>query len=338
MSAPTLGVALLGLDHWYTAFAALDSLDASTVARLVGIADADEARQAAMRTRCPDAEITGDPAALLANPAVALALICASTDRAPALARQALAAGQHVVCVKPAARTLSELDGVLAAAGEAGKFFGSFEGMQRLQPRAVLAHDLIQGGAIGTPLSFHQRGHGGLPAPWPGVYGDPESGGSWWLDPARVPGGAWIDHALYAMDFARYVFGPGELSVVGSLIERRTRPDLAVEDYGIALLRLAPAAPGPPVSLVFEDTWAAQPGGGASRTEFLGTHGVLRLDGGDWVVARDGAETRHPIAPGPFFDFDALAIALTSGPPPPFGPADARANLAACLAVYAGSG
>ena len=325
------GIAILGLDHWYTAFAALDQLTASTDTPLIGVSDPDPARRDALRARYPAATMVADAAELLARDDVRLVAICAATDLAPALAMDALAMGKDVVCVKPAARDLAELDGVLEAARAAGRFFGSFEGMQRLHPKARVARDLIQGGAIGTPLSFHQRGHGGLPAPWPGTTGD-----SWWTDAARVPGGAWIDHALYAIDFARYVLGDGGIEVVGSRIENRIHPDLPVEDYGIVLLQLTPArADTPPVSLLLEDTWCAASGGGASRTEFLGTQGILRLDGADWVVTSGGSETRHSIPTAPFFDFTALAHALTTGAAPPFGPADARANLAVCLEAYA---
>ena len=162
------GVAVLGLDHWYTAFAALDILRASTAAPLRGIADPDPARQAEVRAKYPNALVVADADELLTREDIGLVAICATTDLAPDLSVRALRAGKHVVSVKPAARTLAELDAVIAVAAETGRFFGSFEGMQRLHPRAMVAHDLIRGGAIGTPLSFHQRGQGGFPAPWPG--------------------------------------------------------------------------------------------------------------------------------------------------------------------------
>ena len=299
------GVAVLGLDHWYTAFAALDILHASTVAPLRGIADPDAARQAQMRAKYPDVSVVADADELLLREDIGLVAICATTDRAPGLSLRSLRAGKHVVCVKPAARTLAELDAVIAVANETGRFFGSFEGMQRLHPRATIARDLIGNGAIGTPLSFHQRGQGGLPAPWPGQSGDPRTGGdSWWLQPERVPGGAWIDHAIYAVDLARFALNSdGPVETVGSLIENRAVPavpGLGVEDYGIALLRMK-TGDGAPVSLVLEDTWTAAPGGGASRQEFLGTAGTLRLDGGAWVVTGGGAETRYDIPAAPFF-------------------------------------
>jgi len=143
-----------------------------------------------------------------------------------------------------------------------------------------------------------------------------------------------MDHALYAVDLARFVFG-GEIDRAAGLIENRVHADLGVEDYGVALLRLA-RENAPPVSLIFEDTWAAAgPGGGASRQQIIGTHGTLRADGPDWVVTKGGEETRHAIPDAPFFQLDALADLLLAGAAPPFGAHDARVNLAACLRVYA---
>jgi predicted dehydrogenase len=328
----SFGIAVVGLDHWYTAFGVLDISAASETAPLVAIAETDPARQAHAREKYPNAFVTGDADAAMNRDDVALVAICASTDQAPGIAKRALALGKHVVSVKPPARTLAELDEVIAAAERAGRFYASFEGMQRLTPRVTLLRDLIQGGAIGMPMSYHQIGHGGLPSPWPGQTGD-----SWWLHADKVPGGAWIDHAIYAVDLSRFVFS-GEVTFATGVIETRVHKHLAMEDYGMSLMRLTPAGGGASVALVFEDTWTANPGGGAHRQEFIGSGGLLRPDGNQWVVVKGSEETRHDIPAAPFFRLDALADLLQRGETPPFGPTDARANLAACLAVYANKG
>lgn len=326
-SAAPFGIAVIGLDHWYTAFGVLDTAAASARAPLRGIADPDPERRAEMAKRYPGVPVTEDAGALLARDDVALVAITASTDQVPDIARRALAAGKHVVSVKPPARTLEELDAVIAAAERAGRFYGSFEGMQRLTPRIQLARDLVRDSAIGQPMAFYQIAHGGLPAPWPGRSGD-----SWWLHAERAPGGAWIDHAIYAVDAARFIFN-GEIVHASGIVENRVHPDLSLEDYGAALLRLQTDR-GASVSLVFEDTWTASPGNGLHRQEIIGTRGTLRPEGNDWIVRAGGEETRHTAAASPFFHLEALADILQAGEAPPFGPADARANLAACLAVY----
>jgi predicted dehydrogenase len=323
-----LGIGVIGLDHWYTAFGVIDIAAKSEDAPLRGVVELNAARLDATKGRFPNANVTGNADDLLSRDDVAIIAICASTDQAPGIAKRALAAGKHVISVKPPARTLAELDEVIAAAQAAGKFYGSFEGMQRLNPRTAILRDLIQRGEIGMPMSYHQVGHGGLPAPWPG-----QSGDSWWLHAEQVPGGAWIDHAIYAVDLARFIFD-GEVTFATGVIENRVHKDLSLEDYGASLMRLTPNSGGPSVTLIFEDTWTAQPGGGAHRQHILGAAGNIRPDSNDWLVTKGKEETRHGIPEGPFFALDALARLLESGESLPFGPADARANLAACLAVY----
>lgn len=326
------GIAVLGLDHWYTAFGVLDNCARSEETPLVSIYEPDAARRAEVAAAYPRAFVTDSAEAALAQPGVELAAICAKTGDAVELTERALRAGKHVVSVKPFARTREEAADILAIHRATDRFFGSFEGMQRLQPRAQKLRELIAGGAIGEVVAFHQVGHGGLPSPWRGgVSGAP----SWWLDPEQVPGGAWIDHAIYSIDLARFVLD-GEIpvdGVVGATMAKRLHPELPLEDYGVALLHLRTAT-GREVLLNITDTWCAAPGGGYSEYRFLGTRGTITAENGAWVVATGGETTRHAYESGPYFRFDLLAQALQSGEQPPFGAEDALANLRACLAVY----
>jgi predicted dehydrogenase len=323
-----LNIGVVGLDHWYTAFAVIDTAQKSNAVNLLGVVELRSERLTLAQERYPNLTVTGNADSLLTDPTIELIAICAATADAPQLAMAALQNGKHVLCVKPSARTVADLDAVIAVAEENGKWFGSFEGMQRLQPRTQLLRELIRGGAIGTPMSYHQIGHGGLPSPWPG-----QNGMSWWRDANLVPGGAWIDHAIYAVDLSRFVF-EGEVTFATGLIEKRLHKQEALEDYGVALLQLTPHNGHPSVSLLIEDTWAAESGGGYHQQLFIGTKGSLRPDGKDWVVTAGGTETRHPIPDAPFFDWEMLIPMVAGTTAPLFGPDDAQANLAACLSVY----
>ncbi|MFM7323018.1 MAG: Gfo/Idh/MocA family protein [Armatimonadota bacterium] len=323
------GVAIAGLDHWYTAFGVCEITASSPDLSLVGISDGNADRREWASTTYPDAVVADSIEPLLACDDVHLVCICAPTAAAPDIARRALAAGKHVVAVKPSAHTLADLDSVIDTAREAGRFFGSFEGMQRLHPKADTLRRLLADGAIGVPLSFHQVGHGGLPSPWPG---QPSGAPSWWLDPNAIKTGAWLDHAIYAIDLARYVFG-GEVAEIAGHIGNRLHAELPLEDYGIALMRLDTATG--PVSLLIEDTWAAEEGGGAHWLRIVGTRGFLRSEGNTWVVSRNGEDVVHPIEDSPFFPMENLAAGLVEGGSLPFGPEDARRNLDACLRFYA---
>ena len=336
------GIAVVGLDHWYTAFGVLDIAAASEKVSLVGIADPDAARLAHVGKKYPQAVVSADYNDLLKNSDVALVAICAPTDQAPAIAKAALAAGKHVISVKPPARTLAELDEVLALAAHTGLFYGSFEGMQRLHPKSHKLRELIEGGAIGQPVTYHQVGHGGLPSPWPG---QPGGADSWWIRAAQVPGGAWLDHAIYAVDLARYIFnGEIELATVSGLTDQLIHKTLGMEDYGAALMRLnSHDESAARVTLFIEDTWVAdgKQGGGAHSLDIIGTAGILRFDGktNSWVVSKTNAEpVSHAVAQSPFFVLDALPEVVERhgrGESTPFGAGDARANLAACLQFYA---
>lgn len=325
----SFGIAFVGLDHWYTAFLYLGEIAGSTKTPLVGIADADAGRRQEMQAKYPRAQVTGDVEVLLGRDDVSLVAITASTDQAPVLAKRALLAGKHVLSVKPPARTLGELDDVIATAQTARRFYGSFEGMMRLTPRLQTLRDLLRSGAIGRPMAFYQLAHGGLPAPWPNTTGD-----SWWLRKAQVPGGAWIDHAIYAVDQARWVFD-GEVNHAAGIVENRVHQNLEVEDYGASVMRLAPRGGGPSVSLLFEDTWTAGPGGSVHWQEIIGTTGTLRFKNNEIVLVQGGKETaHHPIPAGEQSSLETLAGMLEQNETPPFGARDARANLAACLAFY----
>ncbi len=339
------GIAVLGLDHWYTAFGVLDNCAASAETPLLSIYEPDAARRAEVAALYPRALVTDSAEAALSVPGVELAAICARTGDAVRLSKQALAAGKHVVSVKPFARTVDEAADVLDTATRAGRFFGSFEGMQRLQPRAELLRDLIASGTIGEVLSFHQVGHGPLPAPWRGAKnGEP----SWWIDPEQVPGGAWIDHAIYAVDLARFaldgylpeaVEGDGDQRILGATLANRVHKQLPVEDFGAVLIALrrrnGGRGGGADVTLNITDTWCAAPGTGYGEYRFIGTEGTLTADGNAWVAQAKIGTTRQEWATGSaYFRFDTLAALLQSGAPVPFGKTDALENLRVCLSVY----
>lgn len=324
------GIAVLGLDHWYTAFGVLDICTANADVPLISIYEPDVARRAEVAAAYPRAFVTDSADAALAQPGVELAAICAKTGDAGSLVDQALRAGAHVLCVKPFARTMAEARIIADQAQGSGRFFGSFEGLQRLHPRTEKLKELIESGVIGQVVAFHQVGHGALPSPW---RGEPSGGASWWLDPAQVPGGAWIDHAIYAVDLARFVLGGAITGAVGTF-DNRLHKTLAVEDYGAAVLTLK-RDDGSAVTLLITDTWCAEPGTGYNEYRFIGTRGTITADGYDtWVVTSATGTTRHTAEAGPYFRMDRLAAILAAGGTPPFGVADALTNLNDCLQTY----
>src|SRR5581483_11345503 len=145
--------------------------------------------------------------------------------------------------------------------------FFPLESQRRLSPDGQRLKEWLDAGRIGRPLRFTQMLHGSLPMAWPG-----STATGWWTEPARVPGGAWLDHAIYAIDTARWLLGSEPANVMGIAANQRY-PNLAVEDFGIATYTLANGA----VALI-EDTWTADRGAGFSRTELFGSGGTISED------------------------------------------------------------
>lgn len=320
--------AVLGLDHWYTAFGVCEILAASTHNTLAAVCTENDEHATWVNETYPAVPLIRDPQQLFADPDIDCVLICAPTALAEAYAIDALRNGKHVLGVKPTSNTLNGLATIIATAAENGVFYGSFEGIQRFHPKTLALKTILSDGTIGRVLSVHQVGNGGLPAPWQGrTSGEP----SWWINPEMIHTGAWMDHAIYAIDLLRFSLN-AEVDAVSGHIGNRLHADLPLEDYGMALLRLS--SPSGAISVVMEDTWAANPGGGAHWMRIVGTDGWLRSEGDNWVVCKDGEETVIKTDESVFFRLDDFAAALSGVIEMPFTPEDALANVGACHQFY----
>jgi predicted dehydrogenase len=109
---------------------------------------------------------------------------------------------------------------------------------------------------------------GSLPQGWPGGPAD----GGWWADPARVPGGGWVDHAIYQIDRLRWLLGERVVSVSGRTANL-VHTDIDVEDYGHAILEFEGGA-----VVSIEDTWSAPAGSWRITSVLVGTNGALNID------------------------------------------------------------
>jgi myo-inositol 2-dehydrogenase/D-chiro-inositol 1-dehydrogenase len=118
-------------------------------ARLVAVADfrLDAARSLASRF---GATAMPDPTELINDPGVEAVVIAASSTAHAELVRAAAAAGKAVFCEKPAAMTLAEADGSLAAVEAAGvPFQVGFN--RRFAADFQAAHAAIARGEVGKP-------------------------------------------------------------------------------------------------------------------------------------------------------------------------------------------
>lgn len=328
-----LGVALLGLDHWYAALSLAPQVASSDKVRLVSVShdDAAKAERAASEN---GAEFhSTDYRAALERPGVDIVVALYSTDRNVEVVQAAAAAGKHILSVKPLAMNSEGADTIVAAVRAAGVHFFPYECLRRLSAEYQRIKGWLDEGRIGQPLRFTKTLHASLPQPWPG-----QEGPSWWTDPARVPGGGWLDHSIYDVDAVRWLFGNELASVVG-VAGRMRYPELGVEDYGHATYTLANG-----VVATIEDTWIADRGFGLNRQEIVGSRGAIMDDGvGGWGGGRthlrgdfghDGWVTVDATRAKSTAPIEHLADCIRGDAAPVASVEDAKINLEACLAFY----
>jgi predicted dehydrogenase len=325
-----LGVAILGLDHWYSADHIAPAVINSGSVRLAAVSHDDVTKGQQLIRGAEDAFWTSDYRAALDRKDVDIVVVLYSTDRNVAICQEAAALGKHIVSVKPMALDLAGADAIVAAVRAAGVQFFPLESQRRLSPDGRRLKSWIDEGRIGRPLRFTQMLHGSLPMAWPG-----SSEAGWWTDPNRVPGGAWLDHAIYAVDTARWLLG-SEMARVCGVSANQRYPELAVEDFGIATYTMDDGA----VALI-EDTWTADRGYGFSRSELFGSAGTISEDSNlrGAVALRGDFGLEGPLS----LDLrreprslvvDHLAAVVRGEIAPAATVDDGRADLAACLAFY----
>ncbi|GLB68241.1 Gfo/Idh/MocA family oxidoreductase [Arthrobacter mangrovi] len=112
-------LALIG-SGWIGAFHAESAATRIAGTRVEAIADPALDAAAVLADRLGVAKVTADAADLWSDPDVDGVIIAAPARFHSSLIAQAAAAGKHVFCEKPAARTVEELDGALAAVESAG--------------------------------------------------------------------------------------------------------------------------------------------------------------------------------------------------------------------------
>lgn len=316
-----IGVAVIGLDHWYSAFMVLDQIVAEPGVRLAGIAEENSSRLEEARQKWSPETEASDFRQILDDESVDLVFSFVSTGKNVEVCMESLGRGKHTLCVKPAAKTLGDANAISSAAEDAGVIWTSFEVYHRLTERSRYLKKLLSDGVIGQPISFFHVAHGGLPQPWPEQQGD-----SWWLDAEQVPGGAWIDHAIYAVDQARWYFEQ-EVESVSANMANRKHKDLALEDYGLAWMRLTNG-----LTTILEDTWTAEIGTRFDR--FIGTEGSLQPDGDGFIVTKRGETQRYDPPAETRSLVSHLAAAVRGEQRLPFTNTCSIHNLSACLAAY----
>jgi predicted dehydrogenase len=169
-------------------------------ARLVAVADPDAKRLGKVAKKYQPQATYEDYADLVRDPNVQAVVVSAPTPLHAPAALAAIQAGKHVLCEMPLAATLDEADRLIEAADRAGVVLMPSLTF-RFTPNYVKAKQLIDSGAIGTPVSIMYRewiAAKDLAAQWPA--------GSWmWkLDES---GGPLFTLSVWSIDLMRWLLG-----------------------------------------------------------------------------------------------------------------------------------
>jgi predicted dehydrogenase len=129
----TVGVAVVGLDHWYSAFMVLDQIIAEPSMRLVGLADANPEHLEEARVKYSPEMSATDWRRVLNAESVDMVFSFGTTAGNPEVCLEALGRGKPTLCVKPPAMTVDDASRLAAAAEDAGVFWSSFEVSHRMR-------------------------------------------------------------------------------------------------------------------------------------------------------------------------------------------------------------
>ena len=335
------GVGIVGLDHWYAGLGAISDLSGSTQARVVAVAhrDAEKLHEVASERGIP--HTTADYRAVAGMDDVDIVVTACTTAENVDICIDAARRGKHIVSVKPFAMSLADADRLVQVVRETGVQFASFDQLYRLNGQWQQYKEWIGGGKIGTPISatvIQRANLEGASMDWPGRRTDK----TWWRDPAKVPGGGWIDHAIYQIDALRWLLDD-EVARVTGMARTLSHPELPkeLEDFGVAVLEFRKG-----LVATIEVTWTGTPGSGMSLTHIVGSEGQIANDptlsgklgvtGGSFETPAKGGWTLFsPLARrGGGGLVEHLIESLESRQPPLSTIDDSRATLAACLAFY----
>jgi predicted dehydrogenase len=322
-------IALIGLDHWYSAIPLAQAVTARSDVELVAVVDddLDKAREVAGRFGVDRAST--DYRDVLADPAVDAVFSFPSTDRNPEVVIAAAGAGKHVMSTKPLARTLEEATRIVDAVRSAGIVYLPGESRARAaafyqQLRRWIAEDRF--GPISS-ISFSLWA--GLPAGW-----ETATNPGWFGDPHRTVGGGWADHSIYHIDALRTALRAEVESITGVQANLKHR-DLAVEDFGHAILRF-----GNGTLVTIEDTWTAPAGTYRSTIDLVGRDGALSFDSMHGRLCTFGDEAPFEgwvqVSPPPMYadGVEQFVASIEKKAEPIATVEDAWNNLAALLAFY----
>jgi predicted dehydrogenase len=192
-------------------------------------------------------------------PEVDVVDICSPTHLHYEMALKAAAAGKHIVCEKPLARTTRQAREIVRACKEAGVQL-LVAHVVRFFPEYALAHAAVRAGQIGKPgvIRLHR-----------GSYRPKKPAGNWFLDEVKS-GGILMDLMIHDYDYACWV--AGDVDLVSARRITQAHPEAPV-DYGLVILSHRSGT----LSHI-SGAWAYPPPTFHTHLEIAGDRGLIEFD------------------------------------------------------------
>ena len=285
--------------------------------RLVAVASRELARGEAYAREWKIGRVHGSYEALLADPGIDAVYIPLPNHLHAEWTIKAARAGKHVLCEKPLALSVEDVDAMASACREAGVVLAEAF-MYRHHPQTLKVKELVDSGAIGTLR--YLRGAFTFELTRPNdVRLRPEWGG-----------GCLWDVGCYPVSFARFLVGREPLEVYGSQVLGPTGIDETFAGQAVF-----------PGDVLFQfDAGFRSPA--RAEMELAGTTGTLRIHH-PWrpeqdhplLLTREGGSEEILVSGEDRFllEIEDLCAAVRSGRPPRMSLADSRANVAMLVAL-----
>jgi len=248
MKVGIVGVGFMGTTHaagWAETPAEIVGFTAETLTEAVNISEKYETHPyRSLEDMLPDVDVVD---------------ICSPTHLHHEMALKAAAAGKHIICEKPLARTTKQAREIVAACQKAGVQL-LVAHVVRFFPEYALAQSAVAGGQIGRPgvIRLHR-----------GSYRPKKPAGNWFLDEVKS-GGILMDLMIHDYDYARWIAGDVE-SVSARRVTQR-HPEAPV-DYGLVILSHRSGA----LSHI-AGAWAYPPPTFRTKLEIAGDRGLIEFD------------------------------------------------------------
>jgi predicted dehydrogenase len=251
----------------------------ATPAQLVGLT-AETKQEASLLANKYNAKVYPSLDEML--PDVHVVDICSPTHLHHEMALKAAAAGKHIICEKPLARTTRQAQEIVTACRKAGVQL-LVAHVVRFFPEYALARSAVAEGQIGKPgvIRLHR-----------GSYRPKKPAGNWFLDEVKS-GGILMDLMIHDYDYARWV--AGEVESVSARRVTELHLDAPV-DYGLVILSHRSGA----LSHI-AGAWAYPPPTFRTHLEIAGDRGLIEFDSEDTapiqnLILRSGGSDAPDVA------------------------------------------